>query len=261
MHEYVRLARILSIGSLIFFSCPAAECATRVLKMKSQNPETVCATLQQLFGDRLRTAVVTSINAIVISADSEPALDEASALVAQLDRRPATFRFQVRRREHRSASESGFRIKSKSGSFPSYEQRNSHGSGMETRNITGMEGSWLQLTDDSTRIETLNTPWGPESAVVNHRQGIEIKGSLGASGTAVIEIRAASGPESRTSTILSRIEAPFGTWFSLGGTDRSGSEAHAESSFGRMTGSASGMRKASSLDDWEVLVDVIAAGE
>jgi len=262
MHANSLLARILSTGAVVFLFCSSADGATRVLKLKSQNPVTVCETLHQLFGDRLRAAVVMSINAVVITANSEPALDEASALLAQLDRRPAVFRYQVRRREDRSASKSGFRFRDKAGSIPAYERRSHQGHGTVTRTISGMEGSWLELTDDSMRIVTQRSPWGPESAIVTHRQGVELRGTRGASGTAIIEIRAASGSESQTSTILSRIEAPFGRWFSLGGTGRSGSDAHTEATIGRPPARfESRSAETASLEDWELLVDIIAAGD
>lgn len=248
------------IISLLF--CTSADGATRVFRIRTRGAEEVCDTLRQMFGDRMRFASVPSINSIVIGADTESDLSEAAALLSQLDKRPATLRFTVRRRENETGSEREFRVSPRHGGTGRFETKQRRNTLSETRTITGMEGGWHLIADDMMRIETLETPWGPESAVIRHRQGVEVKGvRASASGTAIIELRAASGPEIQTSTILSRLEVPFGQWVSLGGTTAADSGAGTGTSIGH--GSIVSNRKTSGifLDAWEIQVDLAVPGE
>lgn len=259
MKSYTNIILYIIIS---LFICTTAEAATRVVRVRSRGADEVCDTLRQLFGERIRFAPVPSLNAVVIGADTESDLDEAATLLSQLDRRPATFRFTVKRRERGTESEREFRVSSRRGKAGRFETRQSRNTLAETRTVIGMEGGWHLIADDMIRLESMDTPWGPETAVIRHRQGVEIKGvRSSASGTAIIDVRAASGPEIRTSTILSRLEVPFGRWVSLGGT--SGNVADAGSGAGVGHGGGITHRKSSEtlLDEWELLVDLADPGD
>lgn len=247
---------------LFLLLCMTAECATRVVRIRTRASEDICGTLQQIFGDRMRFVSVPSINAVVIGADTDSDVNEAALLLAQLDRRPATFRFSIRRRERRSDSSRELGTPRHRGDGFRYESSSSRNRLSEARVITGMEGTWHLLADDMIRVETLHTPWGPESAVIRHRQGVEIKGVRGsASGTAILDVRASSGPESRTSSLLSQIEAPFGQWIALGGTTRSDSDSGSQSAVGGRSGYSNRKGAGTALDEWEICVDLLDPGE
>lgn len=247
---------------ILLLVCTAAEAATRVFRIRSRGAEEVCDTLRQMFGDRMRFAPVPSINAVVVGADTESDLNEAAALLFQLDRRPATLRFTVKRRERGSESRQAFRVSPRRDGTGRFDSRQNSGSLSESRTVTGMEGAWLLIADDMTRLETMETPWGPETAVIRHRQGVEIKGVRGsASGTAIIEVRAASGPEIRTSTILSSLEVPFGRWVSLGGTSGDGADAGAGAAIGRDGGLSHRTSSGRFLDEWELQVELAVPGD
>ncbi len=252
---------ILYIIVFLLF-CTTVESATRVVRIRTRGADEVCDTLQQIFGERMRFASVSSINAVVIGADTDDDLNEAAVLLSQLDRKPATFRFTVKRRERGTETKREFRVSSRRGGTGRFETKQDRNTLSETRTVTGMEGSWHLIADDLLRFEPMDTPWGPETAVIRHRQGVEIKGvRASASGTAIIEVRAATGPEIRTSTILSRLEVPFGRWISLGGTTGDGASAGVDTAIGH-DGSISN-RKTSGifLEDWELLVDLLDPGE
>lgn len=256
------IARYIYFIIFILLSCVTAEGATRVIRIRTRGAEEVCETLRQMFCDRMRFVPVPSINAVVIGADGEPDLNEAAALLSQLDKRPATFRFTVKRRERETDSRKELRISPQHGGTGRFEMRRDRHALSEARTITGMEGSWHLIADDMTRLETMHTPWGPETAVIRHRQGAEIMCvRTSASGTAIVEVRAASGPEIRTSTVLSRIEVPFGQWISLGGTAGDDSDSGTVTGTGHDGGISNRGSSGTFLDEWELLVDLVDRGE
>jgi len=252
---------ILFIIAFLLF-CTTAESATRVVRIRTRSADEVCDTLRQMFGERMRFASVSSINAVVIGADTDDEVNEAAVLLSQLDRRPATFRFTVKRRERGTTTTREFRVSTRRGGTGRFETRQDGNTLSETRTVTGMEGGWHLIADDLLRLESMNTPWGPETAVIRHRQGVEIKGiRASASGTAIIEVRAASGPENRTSTILSRLEVPFSRWISLGGTTGDGAGAGVSAAIGNDGRISNRKTSGTFLDDWELQVDLLDPGE
>ncbi|HOY65962.1 MAG TPA: secretin N-terminal domain-containing protein [Candidatus Ozemobacteraceae bacterium] len=238
----------------------SAEAASRVVKLRSQSPEDVCMMLERLFGDDLRCSPVPSIQAVVLAADTQERLDEAAALISRLDRRPATLRYSVRRRTNSARSVTKIGL---SGSHPRPEFESRSGTSRDTdrRSVVGMEGAWLRFTDDALRLETVPAPWGPETIAITHRQGIEIRGTRVGTDAAIIELRASSGPEHENRLLLTHIEVPFGRWTELGGVSESDADRNDGYGLGRSGRARLQEKSHSSVDGWEVLVDLLEPGD
>ncbi|HEY9071744.1 MAG TPA: secretin N-terminal domain-containing protein [Candidatus Ozemobacteraceae bacterium] len=255
----LRLLPVLLV-SILLLSAISADAASKVVKLRSQRPEEVCDILSRLFGSGLRCAPVPSIQAVVIAADSPERVDEAAALLARLDRRPGTMRFSVRHTSTSSRSRTELGL-NRARLEPWLESR--AGSAQKTghRSVVGMEGAWLSFTDDTLRLETVPAPWGPETIAITHRQGIEIRGTQSGSGTVIIELRAASGPEQDSRNLLTRVKVPFGQWTRLGDTTEAESSHQDGFGIGNAGMARIDEKSHSSVDGWEVLVDLVEPGD
>lgn len=206
---------------------PAAEAATRVIKLKAASAGEVIRVLQQTFGRQVRAADAPMINAVVLNADSARTLEQAAALVTELDQPPVSLRFSVRRISEEEARGWQAGLARRHGTTRlEADQFSTRGHDSEVRTVVGLEGYPVALTDETTRVIDMATPWGPQTAVLRAERGLRIVGRRAGEGQAVVEVRYAQGGEAAADVLVSQVSVPLGAWAYLGDVDRAAGSAN-----------------------------------
>ncbi len=207
---------------------PRAEAAARVIKLKAAAAGEVIRVLQATFGRQVRAADAPMINAVVLNADSARLLEEAAALVAELDQPPVSLRYSVRRISEEEARGWQAGLAHRHGTTRlEAEQFSSRGRDSEVRTVVGLEGCPVALTDETTRIIDMATPWGPQTAVLKAERGLRLVGRRAGEGQAVVEVRYAQGGEAAADVLVTQVCVPLGTWTYLGDVSRAADSADA----------------------------------
>ena len=203
---------ILSLGTVT-----ALFSAVKVVKLKRQSPVFLAATLRQLFDGRVRIAEAPMINGLVIHAETNELMDEVSNVIRELDRPASMLRFSVQ-----ALNQEQSRIFSHD--LNAHEHRLSphasitrlQSSGSEVRTVVGMEGFPCHLTDQTTRVLPMATPWGPDATTITQTRGLQISGRRSGPGVVTVEVFYASGKDLSTREILTQVQVPVGQWVDLG---------------------------------------------
>ncbi len=206
------LAILLGLG----WAAPA-RAATRVVKLRSGSPAAIADILRQTFGRQVRVADAPMISALVLNSDRDDLLDQAAALIAELDHPPVTFRFALRRISAEEARTwQGGVTQGDRGTRLQAQQGSRHDRSAEVRTVVGLEGFPVALTDETTRVVDHSTPWGPQTAVLKSERGLRILGRRAGEGAAVVEVRYAEGPETNATRLVSQVGVRLGEWTYLG---------------------------------------------
>jgi hypothetical protein len=208
----------LLLGLLVLGVTTPAPAATRVVKVRSGSPAMLADILRQTYGRQLRIAEAPMISALVLNAEHHHLLDQAAALLAQLDQPPVTFRFSLRRisAEEARAWQVGAAPHRERGAQIQAQQTSRQERGTDVRTVMGLEGVPVALLDETTRIVDLSTPWGLQTAVLKSERGLRILGRRAGDGMAVVEIRAADGTGTSATRLMSQVAVKLGEWTYLG---------------------------------------------
>ncbi|MFZ2958793.1 MAG: secretin N-terminal domain-containing protein [Candidatus Ozemobacteraceae bacterium] len=216
---------------------------TRVIKLKSTVPETVSPVLEQVLGVSLQVAPIPSLNAVCISSEDDRVLDEAEKLIQQLDAPRATLRYTIQ--SLGSEDRRSFQAHLGSGGKPFADWISLRSRTSGTRTVVGLDGEDVGLTEESTRVETLATPWGPESAVLKNSQGLRARGRLVEGDQVILEIGYGEGGWSAHNQLNTQIRVHLGEWVPIGSigrsTDESGANAAAHGAHGAVEAGKTGM--------------------
>ncbi len=205
---------------LVLFSAPG-ESATKVIKLKIQDPDSIATVIRTTYGREVRVAEARMVNSIVVNCDRPEILQAIEELVRELDAAPAMLRFQVQLSSDGGAHRRtvGFEGRGSGGNVR-LNDAVSTGNGFETRSLTGMEGHPLRLTDETFRVQEFPSPYGPTVVQIREERGLRISGRLSGDDHVVVEISYADGPQDSAARLISQVRAPIGQWFSLGNVDR-----------------------------------------
>lgn len=208
----------LLLGLLILGVTTPVPAATRVVKVRSGSPAMLADILRQTFGRQIRIAEAPMISALVLNAERDDLLDQAAALLAQLDQPPVTFRFSLRRisAEEARSWQVGAASHRERGVQIQAQQTSRQERGTDVRTVMGLEGFPVALIDETSRFVDLSTPWGPQTAVLKSERGLRILGRRAGDGMAVVEIRSADGTESSATRLISQVAVKLGEWTYLG---------------------------------------------
>ena len=256
--------RILLICSVLGFLWAGlggeqpALAASRVIKLRSASPEQLADVIRQTFHPQVRVAEAAMINAVVVSAESEELLNQVEALVGQLDRVAATLRFSVRMASQEDERHARLRLRSGQVALPEVSRHER--SGGETRTVVGMENCKLALTDESTRTEILNGPWGPQPYVIRERRGVSISGFLSSPDEATVSLWYADGESDQAHQLVSQVRAPLGEWVFVGSTDRQEGDRSSGWSVDGKGQVSGGVSRATGLHSYLIKVDRLSGG-
>jgi len=221
--------------------------SVKIVKLKMQSPSSMATVLRQTFGRDLRVAEAPMVNGVVISSDDEKTLLQAEAMIAQLDKEPATLRYSIQSSSHEQINTNTMGGSVKIGTHgkktvrfqPDMQTHRVTSSGGETRMVVGLEGEPVGLSDVMMRVETLNSPWGPQDSMRSSEQGLKISGRLvGAGNEVMVEVWYAEGGFDASRQLMTQVKVPLGTWFNLGGLASGGDSASRNGGIIRSSGNA-----------------------
>ena len=212
---------MLLVGWVLFclsLGCAVqVEAATEVVKLRGQSPEAVADVVRQLYHGRARVAEAPSIQAVVLYAETKELLEEIKRVIRDLDAPPKTLQFSVRAIEWDARQQTGHSVSlGRHRIIPDAAIAHLQTRGSEVRTIRGMEGYPLGLTDQTTRVLPMATPWGPNTMTLTQTRGLKIMGRCSGPDQVIIEVFYASGKDMSTRQILTQLQVPVNTWVDLG---------------------------------------------
>lgn len=199
----------------------------KIIKVKYQKPEALCDTLRHLHGHAARFAEAPNVNAIIVSSDRPEIIQAVETLIRELDRRPATLRYEIQ--SVSSGSEAGNSVTlTRQGSFRPQSHHSSTQSS-QTRLVVGLEGQEVALIDQTQRVESIPSAYGypDQPVVIREDRGMRVRGRLNGNGEVTVEVMNSEGRPNDTRSVATQIIVPLGQWFEIGGAgDRRGGEGN-----------------------------------
>lgn len=210
----------------------------KVIKVNYQNPANLCDTLRRLHGGEARFAEAPNINAIIVSSDNPAIVQAVETLVRELDRRPATLRYEIR--SDSTGNDGGTSVViSRNGNIRPQQTR-TWNSGNQTRMVVGLEGQEVGLIDQTMRVETFPSGYGypDRPVVITEDRGLKVRGRLNGKGEVTVEVLHAEGGPNQARQVVTQMLVPVGQWFEVGGVGdtRSGGGNTVGISGGRLEG-------------------------
>ncbi len=188
-----------------------------IIKLNYAKPESVVGVIQKLFPGTVTVTAAPMINGIIVKTEMDRDYAAVERLIRSLDRKPAMLKFSIKRmgndKTKIDTTEAKFGAKGGFNRQTSIIKSRSD----EVRNITTMEFAKAALTDETLRVFTVPTWYGPESNVITTTRGLKISGHLASGNTVIVEVWYAHGDFDKSEALLTSLEVPIGTWFSIGG--------------------------------------------
>ncbi len=230
---------VFLLTAMIRLSGDIAEAVeVKIIKVNYQKTEVLCETLRRLHGHAARFAEAPNINAIIVSSDQPEIIEAAEKLIRELDRRPATLRYEIQ--SVSAGSDAGNSVTlTPRGTFRPQTHRSSNQSS-QTRLVVGMEGQDVALIDQTLRVESIPSGYGypDRPVVIREDRGMRVRGRLNGNGEVTVEVMNSEGRPNDTRTVSTQIIVPLGQWFEIGGAgdSRTGSGNNVGLSNGRIDG-------------------------
>jgi len=220
----------------------------KVIRVNYQRPEDLCETLRRLHGSAARFAEAPNINAIIVSSDQPEIIRAVETLVRELDRRPATLRYEIQ--SVSAGADAGTQVTlTRKGTFRP-ETRTSWTQGNQTRVVVGLEGQEIGLIDQTIRVESIPSGYGypNQPVVVREDRGMRVRGRLNGNGEVTVEVFNAEGRPDDIRSVSTQMLVPLGQWFEIGGAgdQRSGGGNNVGLSDGRLDGQVQRGRRSDS---------------
>jgi hypothetical protein len=212
--------RFFLLFAPLLFLTPVLQAELRVVKLLYSRPEAIKATLQQLFGNKIKAATAPSLNAVVIDCDDPEILKEIDKLVAMLDRKPAMLKFSLKRGADASSQSKSLKL----GSQGHFENRKRNNQTANVNTVIALEHRKARITQDMIHIFSYPTWYGQESEAITISHGLRVSGHIISSETAQIDLWYSHGQSLDSETLLTTIQAPLARWISLGGNQKNSTQ-------------------------------------
>ena len=200
----------------------------KIIRLNYSSPDAIIATLNQLFGNRIKAASAPSINAVIINYDEPQVIEEIEKLAAVLDHKPAVLRFSIRRDAESSQTTNQVLV----GRNDRFARRTlkSHETG--EKSVVAVEFRKARLTDDKIRIFAIPTYLEESAQTLTISHGLMVSGRLIGKDFVQADIWYSNGEGFEAENLLTSLEIPIGQWFDIGGNQQKRSQSSPSLSLG-----------------------------